>query len=151
MKKIFAIVLSVLSMTVAAQERIMVLSDPHVLPQSLLDTSSLAFHEMMDSQRKMIDMSEPAFIALVDTALAYHPDLVLIPGDLTKDSEKASHALVVAQLNRLQQAGIPTLLIPGNHDIGGLTLRINHSLVFFALKRNYIGKTQNNYDKACYK
>lgn len=119
MKKIFAIVLSVLSMTVAAQERIMVLSDPHVLPQSLMDTSSLAFHEMMDSQRKMIDMSEPAFIALVDTALAYHPDLVLIPGDLTKDSEKASHALVVAQLNRLQQAGIPTLLIPGNHDIGG--------------------------------
>lgn len=113
------ILFSLMSGMSYGQERIMVLSDPHVLESSLMDTSSLSFKTMQAEQRKMIDLSEAAFTALVDTALKYKPSLVLIPGDLTKDSEKASHDAVVAQLQRLQAEGISTLLIPGNHDIGG--------------------------------
>ena len=100
------------------QERIMVIADPHVLSQSLVEAGS-AFDDMMAGQRKMLDISEVAFSALIDTALAYNPSLVLIPGDLTKDAELASHQAVLAQINRLASAGINTLLIPGNHDIGG--------------------------------
>ena len=115
----FTVALALLPLSLFAQERIMVLSDPHVIVSSLIDTTSQSFKEMIHDQRKMLDLSEPAFNAIVDTALLYKPDLVLIPGDVTKDSEKASHAIVVAQLQRLKEAGIPTLLIPGNHDIGG--------------------------------
>ena len=107
-----------LSFQLNAQERIMLISDPHVLAQSLVQPGS-AFDNMMSSQRKMLDLSEPAWYALMDTALKYRPDLLLIPGDLTKDSELASHQLVINSLNTLREAGIPTLLIPGNHDIGG--------------------------------
>ncbi len=114
-----AIVLALLPLSLLAQERIMVISDPHVLAASLMDTASQSFKDMIHDQRKMLDLSEPAFMALIDTALLYKPDLVLIPGDMTKDSEVASHAIVVAQLQRLKEAGIPTLLVPGNHDIGG--------------------------------
>jgi UDP-2,3-diacylglucosamine pyrophosphatase LpxH len=101
-----------------AQEKIMVVADPHVLAQSLVQEGK-AFDDMMGSQRKMLDLSEAALIAMMDTAMKYRPELLLIPGDLTKDSEKASHELVVNSLKALQEAGIRTLVIPGNHDIGG--------------------------------
>lgn len=101
-----------------AQERVMVIADPHVLAGSLVEEGA-AMDKMMAGQRKMLDLSEVAFTALVDTALLHKPALVLIPGDLTKDSEVASHDVVVEQLSRLQSAGINTLVIPGNHDIGG--------------------------------
>ena len=118
MKKIYAFVLALLPVMAMSQERIMVIADPHVFASSLHD-DGVAFTSMMESQRKMIDLSERTWLAAIDTALKYRPELVLIPGDLTKDSEKASHELVIAQLKRLHEAGIRTLVIPGNHDIGG--------------------------------
>ena len=84
-----------------AQERIMVITDPHVLAPSLVEPGT-AFDEMMTGQRKMIDLSAPVWEALMDTALLYKPELVLIPGDLTKDGELESHALVAASLKTLR-------------------------------------------------
>ena len=101
-----------------AQERIMVISDPHVIPQTEIDKQA-NFDTYMDTQRKMLQLSEPIWHALLDTALKYKPDLVLIPGDLTKDGEEASHDTVSAGIHRLEAAGIPVLVIPGNHDIPG--------------------------------
>lgn len=103
---------------IAGDKTIMVIADPHVMAESLSD-NGVAFDSMLTKQRKMLDLSEMAFEALIDTALFYHPALVLIPGDLTKDGELASHDVVLAQLERLEEAGIKTLVIPGNHDIGG--------------------------------
>ena len=106
-----------------AQERIMVVADPHVLPQSLITEGSEAFDTMMVKQRKMLDLSEAAWIAMMDTAMKYQPSLLLIPGDLTKDSEKDSHELVTNSLRELEEANIKTFVIPGNHDIGGNAYR----------------------------
>ena len=98
-------------------ERVMVIADPHVIPSALLQPGTAA-EEMLDAGRKMLDLSEPAFLALMDTAATYRPDLLLIPGDLTKDGEQVSHAWVRDQLANLEAAtGIKTLVIPGNHDI----------------------------------
>lgn len=112
------IIIFFLPLFVCGQERIMLVSDPHVLANSLVEEGA-ALDTMMAGQRKMLDLSELAFVAIVDTALLHKPDLLLIPGDLTKDSEVASHNVVVSQMQRLQAAGINTLVIPGNHDIGG--------------------------------
>ena len=117
-KAVLWIFLVVFSSMTFAQERVMVIADPHVLASSLVEEGA-AMDKMMAGQRKMLDLSEVAFTALVDTALLHKPALVLIPGDLTKDSEVASHDVVVEQLSRLQSAGINTLVILGNHDIGG--------------------------------
>ena len=94
----------------------MVIADPHVMPQSLIATYP-NFDDYMQHQRKMLDLSEPILYALMDTALLYSPDLVLIPGDLTKDGEPEAHSMVAAALQQLNNAGIPTLVIPGNHDL----------------------------------
>lgn len=117
MKRLISMVCGLgLSVLAMQAERVMVISDPHVIAQTLLQPGTAA-DEMLASGRKMLDLSEPAWKALMDTALLYQPDLLLIPGDLTKDGEAVSHDTVVASLTRLQEAGIPTLVIPGNHDI----------------------------------
>ncbi len=94
----------------------MVIADPHVYPQMLIDADP-TFDTYMQSQRKMLHLSEEIWYALMDTALKYCPDLVLIPGDLTRQAEAESHAVVANSLEQLNEAGIPSLVIPGNHDI----------------------------------
>lgn len=123
MKKTILALMAFLPILGMAQERIMVVADPHVLPQSLIAEGSEEFDAMMAKQRKMLDLSEAAWIAMMDTAMKYQPSLLLIPGDLTKDSEKASHELVANSLRALEEANIKTFVIPGNHDIGGNAYR----------------------------
>lgn len=123
MKKTILALMAFLPILGMAQERIMVVADPHVLPQSLIAEGSEEFDAMMAKQRKMLDLSEAAWIAMMDTAMKYQPSLLLIPGDLTKDSEKASHELVANSLRILEEANIKTFVIPGNHDIGGNAYR----------------------------
>lgn len=116
MKRINLFVLcSLLCASLGAQERIMVIADPHVLPQSVIATEA-NFDDYMAKQRKMVDLSEPIWNTLMDTAMKYHPDLLLIPGDLTRDGEPEAHALVSNSLAQLAQAGIPSIVVPGNHD-----------------------------------
>lgn len=115
-KKVLSFVLSFLPLMLMAQERIMVIADPHVMPQTLI-AANPNFDEYMEHQRKMLDLSEPIWNALMDTALKYRPQLVLIPGDLTKDGEPEAHALVAESLRQLNDSGIQTLVIPGNHDL----------------------------------
>lgn len=119
MKKLVISILvlfALLSMQTQAQDTIMVIADPHVLPQTEI-AQETNFENYMAKQRKMVDLSEPIWKALMDTAMKYKPSLVLIPGDLTRDGEPAAHDTVSAALERLQQAGIRTLVIPGNHDL----------------------------------
>lgn len=118
MKKIFFLAAMMLPMMSFAQKRVMVIADPHVVPQSIIDKEP-DFDAKLQKQRKMLDLSEPIWHALLDTALKHKPDLVLIPGDLTRDGEAVSHDTVSAGIHRLEAAGIRTLVIPGNHDLPG--------------------------------
>lgn len=118
MKKIFFLAAMLLPMMSFAQKRVMVIADPHVVPQSIIDMEP-DFDAKLQKQRKMLDLSEPIWHALLDTALKRKPDLVLIPGDLTRDGEAVSHDTVSAGIHRLEAAGIRTLVIPGNHDLPG--------------------------------
>ena len=104
-------------------DRVMVIADPHVFSTDLFSPYAGSFTSMMESQRKMLDISEMVFNQLIDTALKYRPALVLIPGDLTKDGEEKSLQVVQEGIDRLREANIPTLFIPGNHDIGGTAYR----------------------------
>lgn len=117
MKKLFTL-LAIVPMCICAQERIMVVADPHVFAVTLFDNGQ-AFTDMMKSQRKMLDISEATWKETVSLVEAAKPDLLLIPGDLTKDGETDSHSVVQRDLQYLNEQGIKTLVIPGNHDIGG--------------------------------
>ena len=107
----------------ATNHKIVVLADPHVMAPSLLNKETedfAAWNDFLGGNRKLIDYSQALFDQAVANIKAMNPrpELVLIVGDLTKDGEKDSHEYVEGKLVDLQKAGIPTLVIPGNHDWG---------------------------------
>ena len=141
---IFIVILcSLCFVSIKAQDRVMVIADPHVYPQALIAQDTATFNAYMKGQRKMVDLSEPIWHALIDTALAKQPSLVLIPGDLTRDGENESHAIVKAGLDTLRAHGIRTLVIPGNHDLPGA----NWESLYFGANDVYV-KDPNSHSYA---
>ena len=123
MELIFLLMAAFLLMpqSTAAQTRIAVASDTHVMAPSLLPDDAKkqnAWKSYYAGQRKMLEQSADLFDQLKTTLLDSKPDILLITGDLTKDGEKASHDYVKAGLESLRGAGIKVLVIPGNHDFG---------------------------------
>ena len=96
--------------------RIMVISDIHLLAPELYDDGAAA-QRMAAGDMKLSLKSDTIMQHIVDRAIADKPDLLLITGDLTLNGARASHERLVGHLARLQQNGVPTLVIPGNHDI----------------------------------
>jgi len=97
--------------------RIAVLSDPHYMHPSLLKSDGPAFQNYLFYDQKLLRESA----AILDSAIAgiinARPDIVLIPGDLTKDGELVSHRAAAEVLGRLRDSGIKVFVCPGNHDV----------------------------------
>lgn len=99
------------------QVRIAVLSDSHYMHPSLLISDGSAFQNYLFYDQKLLRESG----AILDSAIAgiinAQPDIVIIPGDLTKDGELVSHQAAAEVLRRLRDSGIKVFVCPGNHDI----------------------------------
>jgi len=80
-----------------------VLSDPHVALKESENTWKM-FHYSQDVLSWAID----------EINKRNDIDFVLVPGDLTKDSEPYNHRAVKAMLDKLD---VPYYVIPGNHDV----------------------------------
>ena len=96
---------------------IIVMSDIHVMAPQLLENRCTAYENYLNQDPKLLEYSGEVLEYLVGETLQRNPDLVIIPGDLTKDGELVSHQLVVSILEKLRSAGIPVIVVPGNHDI----------------------------------
>ncbi len=100
-------------------QKMVVLSDPHVMAPGLLLSEGTAWTTYLNGQRKLVDYSQRLFDdMIVRIKRNLRPGLVLISGDLTKDGEQVSHQYVTSKLDELRAVGIQTLVIPGNHDRG---------------------------------
>ena len=100
-------------------QKMVVLSDPHVMAPELLVSEGTAWTTYLNGQRKLVDYSQRLFDnMIVRIKRNLRPGLVLISGDLTKDGEQVSHEYVTSKLDELRAIGIKTLVIPGNHDRG---------------------------------
>ena len=104
--------------------KMVVISDLHVMAPELLVNDGTAFEQYLNRDRKMLRESLEILDTLVSDLLELKPSLVLVTGDLTKDGERVSHQLVAGQLQRLVDAGIQVLVVPGNHDINNPDARI---------------------------
>jgi metallophosphoesterase superfamily enzyme len=93
-----------------------VISDTHFYDPGL-GMAGQAFEEAMTKEIKLFRYSRE----LLQTALleieSAKVDFLIIPGDLTKDGELASHLALAGYLDELRSKGIPTFVVPGNHDI----------------------------------
>ncbi|MHB1354994.1 MAG: metallophosphoesterase family protein [Anaerolineae bacterium] len=100
-----------------------IFSDPHIYDPSL-GTEGSAFEAYLASDRKLLRESPAILNVALSDVVREAPDFVLIPGDLTKDGEASSHALMVSYLQQLQAAGTKAFVVPGNHDVmNGLSSR----------------------------
>ena len=97
--------------------KIAVLSDIHYMSPSLLVPNSSTFQSYMVNDGKLLAESDAIFQEAISELLIAKPDLVLIPGDMTKDGELMCHQAVIGYLQQLIDAGIKVRVINGNHDL----------------------------------
>ena len=96
---------------------IAIISDIHYMDKSLLVKDGPAFQAYLAKDPKLLEYSSAIFDAAIQDIVSKKPDLVLIPGDLTKDGERISHEKVAQQLRYLNRQGIKVLVTVGNHDV----------------------------------
>ncbi len=100
--------------------RIAIVSDIHYMHPSLLSNGGaegLAFQNYLNQDPKMLQYSDPIFRQVMAELQIEKPDILLVPGDLTKDGEKIGHQAMAGFFNQLRCDGIKVFVMPGNHDI----------------------------------
>ncbi len=122
MKKITTFVLLFTVITsfyasMAQHARIGVISDLHYTHPALIVEKGKALDDYLRQDRKLLLESDALLRKSVENLLNENVDIVLIPGDLTKDGERISHLGVAKLLSPLRERGVQVLVIPGNHDI----------------------------------
>ena len=96
---------------------LMLASDLHFMSSTTHDDGK-AFWSMVEHDDGKIDQySEEMLDTLVETAIENHPTALALTGDITLNGERINHELLAEKLKKVQDAGIPVLVIPGNHDI----------------------------------
>ncbi|MFC2134341.1 metallophosphoesterase family protein [Bacteroidota bacterium] len=95
---------------------IAVFSDPHYFDPAL-GTTGEVFQTQVAGDRKLIAESEAILEAVISEIISQSADVVLIPGDLTKDGELASHQKFAQYLGQIEASGAKVYVVPGNHDI----------------------------------
>ncbi|MCT4601213.1 MAG: metallophosphoesterase [Marinifilaceae bacterium] len=106
--------------------KIAVFSDPHYMDPSLIKKDGKALEKYLDEDRKLLKESPYIIEELVKRVKAENPDIVLIPGDLTKDGEYVSNKNFADKyLKDLEASGIKVYVVPGNHDVNN-----PHSVIY---------------------
>ena len=96
---------------------ILIATDIHYLAASLTD-GGIRFQQMVGhGDGKAVNYIEQITDAFLDEVIRLRPKALILSGDLTLDGEKASHEELAQKLYKVEKAGIPVLVIPGNHDI----------------------------------
>ena len=112
-----ALLLGALSASASADYRITVASDPHFISPALTDGGPGYQRVLAAGDSKFMPYVEEITDAFLDEVLADPPDVVLLTGDLTFNGAEISHRRLAGKLQRLEDAGIPVLVLPGNHDV----------------------------------
>lgn len=94
-----------------------IISDIHLLSPALTDGGSLFTRTVENGDGKMVGDSAEIVDALVGKAVEEKPDALIVSGDLTFNGERESLEFLAGRLDRIQEAGVSVLVIPGNHDI----------------------------------
>lgn len=96
--------------------KLAVFSDPHYYAPEL-GTTGKAFQEYIAQDRKLLAESEAILRSTIGAIKESEAQIILVPGDLTKDGELICHQNFANYLKELQCVGKKVYVINGNHDI----------------------------------
>lgn len=132
MKSVFAFLLTLLLLVPLAASSeadqaltLFVATDLHYLAPEMTDHGPYFVQMVARGDGKVMAYSEELAEAFVAQVIDRHPDALILSGDLTFNGERASHEALADKLSRIMTAGIPVMVIPGNHDLN------NHGAVRF--------------------
>lgn len=99
------------------RRKIVIATDIHYLAQELTDYG-IGFEYMVEhGDGKLAGYVWEIVDAFIDQVIEENPKLLILSGDLSLNGEKLSHEELAVKLLRIENAGIPITVIPGNHDI----------------------------------
>lgn len=97
--------------------RIVIATDIHYLARDLTDMQKSYEYTSDHGDGKVMKYIWEITDAFIEEVKAEKPDVVILEGDLTYNGERESHIELAAKLESIEEAGIPVIVIPGNHDI----------------------------------
>lgn len=97
--------------------RIAVASDLHYIAPALTDHGEFFTALTESSDGKLMRYMEELTDAFLAEMERERPEALLLTGDLSFNGAALSHTALAGKLRRLEAAGIPVLVVPGNHDM----------------------------------
>ena len=97
--------------------RLAVATDLHYLAPQLYDNGAYYTKMIGNADGKTMKYIEELTEAFVSQIIESAPDALILSGDLSFNGERESHLMLAEKLRRVADAGIPVLVIPGNHDL----------------------------------
>jgi len=96
--------------------RLAVLSDLHYLDPALWGEGA-AIEAYLREDRKLLRESAEILGEAMRLVATDPAQIVIVPGDLTKDGERSSHLQMARQLRGLESSGKQVFVVCGNHDV----------------------------------
>ena len=92
-------------------------TDLHFIAPTLTDNGALFTQLIEEADGKVMAYSDALMEAFVSQVIAEQPDALILSGDLTFNGARESHEALAEKLARIQSAGVPVFVLPGNHDL----------------------------------
>lgn len=95
---------------------IIIFSDPHLYNKEL-GLEGDAFNDFSARSEELVEESEALLETMTNTICKSDAQIVLIPGDLTRNGARQAHLKMTTYLARMEQAGKKVFVIPGEYDL----------------------------------
>ena len=96
---------------------IFVATDPHFISPELTDYGPFFMRMIENGDGKLVHYTDELTDAFVQQVIENRPDCLILTGDLTFNGAKKSHEDLAVKLRKIDQSGVPVLVLPGNHDL----------------------------------
>lgn len=94
-----------------------VASDPHFLAPELTDHGEYFQSIVENADGKVTEYCDEVIDVFLEQTISQAPDALILSGDLTFNGAQRSHEVLAGKLQRVADAGISVLVLPGNHDL----------------------------------
>lgn len=112
-----AMIIGIVFFTTERKTKICVSSDLHYISSSLTDNGTYFMNMIRKADGKAMPYCEEITDGFISQVIKEKPDVLILSGDLTFNGEKKSHEDLAGKLAKVRKAGIPVLVLPGNHDL----------------------------------
>ena len=100
-----------------SETTLIIATDLHYLAPELTDHGTYFEDMVTDSDGKVMDYIEELTDAFLAEVIEAQPAALILSGDVSFNGARMSHEALAAKLRAVAEAGVPVLVMPGNHDL----------------------------------